>query len=165
MKRISFEEFDRWVSKLDSAIADDVFFNESEHFEAEGVQFHEGNLHVESLETAPCVVIEGNLTVDSTISSANDCGLLVVNGNLYCRNFTYACHTVITGNLFAETIDVNSLNDFMLIVGGNIVANSVIERGHFIRVIGRIESPVVKSMMNQVTANGVTYPRVPYEET
>jgi hypothetical protein len=165
MKKISFEAFDQWVENIDGVIAEEAFFNESEHFEDEGVQFHEGDLHVATLETAPCVVVNGNLTVDGTIQSSFDCGLLVVNGDLRCDHFTYSFNAVISGSLFAETIDVNSLNDFGLVVGGNIVANSVIERGHFIRVIGRIESPVVKSMMNQVTANGVTYPRVPYEET
>ncbi len=163
MKRISFDAFDQWVENLDSDVADDMFFDESEHFEEEGVQFHAGDLHIESLETAPCVVIDGNLTVDGQISNAFDCGLLVVNGNLHCRDFTYSCNTVITGHLFAETIDVNSLNDYALVVGGNIVAKSVVERGHNIRVVGVIDSPVVKSMMNEITANGAAYPRVPYE--
>jgi hypothetical protein len=165
MKKISFEAFDQWVKDSDGIIAEEAFFNESEHFEDEGVHFHEGDLHVAILEIAPCVVVNGDLTVDDDIVNEFDCGLLVVNGDLRCHDFTYSCDTVISGSLFAETIDVNSLNDYSLVVGGNIVANSVIERGHHIRVVGRIESSVIKSMMNSVTANGVTYPNVPYEET
>jgi hypothetical protein len=154
MKKISFEAFDQWVKDSDGIIAEEAFFNESEHFEDEGVHFHEGDLHVAILEIAPCVVVNGDLTVDDDIVNEFDCGLLVVNGDLRCHDFTYSCDTVISGSLFAETIDVNSLNDYSLVVGGN-----------HIRVVGRIESSVIKSMMNSVTANGVTYPNVPYEET
>ena len=161
MGKITFEELDQWQESQSGVVNEEGFFDDGEFFEEEGVQFHKGDLRVANLEVAPCVVVDGNLIVEGEINYPFDRGLLVVTGDLKCQHFSFPFPTVVAGNLYADTIRVDSGCDYWLTVGGDIHANSVIEDGHCIKVIGLIHAPVVKSYKNELTVNGKTIPRTP----
>ena len=163
MHKISFDEYDDWTETQSEALEQFAFFDAAEHFAEQGVQFHQGCLQLATLDVSPCVVIDGDLIVDGPISYAFDCGLLVVTGNLTCDVFDFPFSAYIAGDLNAKSVDIDSCCDYYLTVGGNINANSVIERGHCIEVAGAINAPVIKSMMNVISVNGVHVARCAYE--
>ncbi len=163
MHRISFDDYDDWADKQSEELEEFAFFDPAEHFEEEGVQFHQGSVQLATLDVSPCVVIDGDLIVDGPITYGFDCGLLVVNGNLTCDVFNFPFSAYIAGDLNAKSVDIDSGCDYYLKVGGTINANSVIERGHCIEVAGAINAPVIKSMMNVISVNGVHVARCAYE--
>jgi hypothetical protein len=154
MKIISFEEYNEWSENHAGIISEDGFFDDEDVFEEEGVQFHIGNLSVNSLDVSPCVVVDGDLEIAEDITYQFERGLLVVNGNLKCKNFSFPFPTVVTGNIYADSIHVDSGCDYWLTVGGDIHAKSVIEDGHCIKVLGEIHSPIIKSFVNELTIGG-----------
>lgn len=154
MERISFEEYNEWSDSHAGIIKDEGFFDDEDVFAEEGVQFHQGNLSVVSLDVSPCVVVDGDLEISGEIAYAFERGLLVVNGNLKCNNFSFPFPTVVTGNLYAESVHVDSGCDYWLTVGGDIHANSVIEEGHCIKVQGKIHAPIIKSFVNEISIGG-----------
>ncbi|WP_137936837.1 hypothetical protein [Chitinivorax sp. B] len=159
MNHITFDDFDTWCKTQPEFIRTHAFFNEAEYFEEEGARFFKGDYHTDLLSVSPCVVVEGNLTTD-TFTWDYDCGLLVVTGNLHCKHFQLPVWAVIGGNLHAETVQINSCCDFALHVGGDLIAQSVIEDGHCIEVVGDIRAAVIESRVNHISTRGVTLPRV-----
>lgn len=53
----------------------------------------------------------------------------------------------------AESVQIDSGCDYWLTVGGDIHANSVIEDGHCIKVLGKIYAPTIKSFLNELTVS------------
>lgn len=170
MKKISFNELDEWAATQDPFIAkyaayyEDHLFEKGEEAGQNWVEFHEGDLHVDTLLISPFLVVNGNLTVTEKITYDWDCGLLVVTGDLRVPTFSYPFSTAIKGNLLVDKVEVNSGCDYYLWVDGDLHADAVIERGHVIEVNGDIHAPVVKSMMNYISAKGQVYEQVPYED-
>ena len=154
MKKISFEEYNKWADTHSGIIGEYGFFDDEDAFEEDGVQFHEGNLSVDILDVSPCVVIDGNLEIKDEITYQYERGLLVVNGDLTCQTFDFPFPAVVTGNIRAKNVCIDSGCDYWLIVGGDIRADSVIENGHSIKVIGNVYSPVIKSIVNELIVSG-----------
>lgn len=154
MEKITFDQYDEWSEKHPGIISEEGFFDDAYAFEEEGVDFYDGDLSVGVLDVSPCVVVDGNLEVTEEFTYQFERGLLVVNGNLKCKNFDFPFPTVVTGHLHAESVRIDSGCDYWLTVGGDIHANSVIEDGHCIKVLGQIFSPVIKSRVNELTVGG-----------
>ncbi len=154
MQKISFEQYDDWSNNQVEIIVEDGFFDAEDAFAEEGVQFHEGNLAVDTLDVSPCVVVDGDLEVAGDISYAFERGLLVVKGNLKCKVFSFPFPTVVTGNVYAESINIDSGCDYWLTVGGDVYAESVIENGHQIKILGNVYAPIIKSYMNELVIGG-----------
>ena len=159
MKRIDFEDFDQWCEQQSEFLQEHAFFDPAEHFEEEGVLFHEGDLTVQDLSVAPCVVVTGDLHVQGRITAEFECGLLVVAGSLHCREFTFRMDTIVGGDMHADRVQVDSGCDSALRVAGALYADSVIEDGHCIEVLGPIHSQHIESRLNLLSTQGVTVPR------
>ncbi len=149
MKRITVGEMFDWSETQSSYIRDNIVYDEYDDPDEMDVDLYEGDYQTDTLVLNPCVVVEGNLTVNN-ITWKCDCGLLVVTGDLRCKNFSYPYTTVVGGNIYADDISVNSGCDYGLYVGKNIYAGSVIEKGHSIKVKGRIHASVIRSEMNRI---------------
>ena len=165
MKKISFEQYNKWATAQGGIIEEDGEFDAEEAFEEEGVQFHKGDFSVDKLNISPCVVVDGDLEVKGEIDWEFERGLLVVNGNLKCKRFRFPFQAIIAGNIEAEDIRINSGCDYYLIVGGDIHAKSVVELGHVITVHGKIYSPEVRSVMNEISVGGKVVSRSAWLES
>lgn len=154
MNRISFDELNQWTERQGGIISDEGFFDAEEAFEEEGVQFHQGDYSVNTLNVSPCVVVDGNLEVSDEITWEFERGLLIVNGDMRCKTFDFPFAAVITGNLYAEQIRINSCCDYYLTVGGDVHAKSLIEDGHCITVKGEANSPFIRSYVHILNIGG-----------
>jgi len=155
MEKISFEEYNEWATVQAGIIEEYGEFDAEEAFEEEGVQFHKGNLSVDTLNISPCVVVDGDLEIKGEIDWEFERGLLIINGNLKCIKFTFPFQTVVTGSIYTDGVYLNSGCDYYLIVGGDIHAKKyVVEDGHVITVLGKIYSPKIKSLMNEISVEG-----------
>ena len=154
MHTMTFTELDGWVAQQSPLIQAHAFFDAAEHFDDEGVQFHRGDLVVDSLVVSPVTVIDGN-AVTSEIAYDYDVGLLVVTGNLTCDHIgRLAFDVVVGGSLYAKTICANTLNSYGLYVGGDIRCDVFAEFGCYTEVQGKIHCARVLSLMNEVVAKG-----------
>ena len=161
---LSYEQAQELIKKHagsvlnDAEVALQAHESEEDDFRPAEIRFCDGDFELDELAAScDCLIVNGNLHVRGLLETCHEVeeGALIVLGNVTAGNvIVHDSWCVISGNFHAGHVYANSSNNCGMVVGGNVQAESLVEFGQHIHVMGDVQTDLVLSGMNQIQTDG-----------